>query len=83
MNKTTLADLVLSAQSAATKAHAIITALEQQTVKLQSFTASGFHADDFPTWENAFHAQLEMLATFSRQPSPATAAAKAAAPAAS
>jgi len=71
----TLADLVLSAQAAATKATALATKLEQQTVKLQAFTESKFHPDDFPTWENAFQAQLEMLAVFSKQSSPATTAA--------
>lgn len=78
--KITLADLILSAQAAAQKAHAVTSLLEQQTAKLQAFTASGFHVDDFPAWENSFNAQLEMLTAFSKQPSPATvAAAKAAA----
>ena len=44
--KTTLADIILSAQAAAQKAHAVTSLLEQQTAKLQAFAASGFHVDD-------------------------------------
>ncbi|HEV2693419.1 MAG TPA: hypothetical protein VG347_11035 [Verrucomicrobiae bacterium] len=73
--KTTLADIVLSAQAAAAQAHRLVTAIERQTAKLQAFTVGNFHPDDFQTWENAFNYQLEMLINFTKQPSPATVAA--------
>ncbi len=71
----TLADIVLSAQAAGQKAFADPSALAQQMTKVEAFKASGFDALDFPTWENGFYAQLEMLTAFSKQSSPATAAA--------
>ncbi len=72
----TLADLVVSAQAAAQKAFPANDTLAQQSLKLEEFTASGFDRADYPTWENAFNAQLEMLQNFSRQDSPATIAAR-------
>ena len=74
--KTTLADLVVSAQAAAQKAFTANDTLAQQSLKLEEFAASGFDRADYPTWENAFNAQLEMLQNFSKQDSPATIAAK-------
>lgn len=79
MKNTTLADLVISAQAAANKAYTAPDALAQQTIKLEEFATANFDRLDFATWENAFNAQLEMLQAFSRQDSPATAAAKKAA----
>lgn len=76
MKLTTLADLVLSAQAAAVKAIAAADTFAQHTIKLEEFSASTFDRADFPTWENAFNAQLDMLANFSKQPSPATVAAQ-------
>ena len=75
MLTTTLADLVVHAQKAANTAHAAATVLEQQTAKIQAFTDSGFHAADFQTWESAFQSQIQMLEAFTKQPSPAAAAA--------
>ena len=77
--KTTLADLVVSAQAAAQKAFTANDTLAQQSLKLEEFAVSGFDRADYPTWENAFNAQLEMLQNFSKQDSPATLAAKRAA----
>jgi hypothetical protein len=77
MKTTTLAELVLSAQAAANKAVAVKDTLAQQTVKLEEFATSALDRADYPTWENAFHAQLDMLVNYARQDSPATAAAKA------
>jgi len=82
MKNTTLADLVINARNAGQKAFATQDTLAQQSLKLEEFAASGFDRADFPTWENAFNAELEMLAAFSRQDSPATTAAKKAAAAA-
>ena len=76
MKNTTLKDLVVSAQAAAQKAFAAADNLAQQTIKLEEFAVANFDRADFPTWENAFHVQLEMLANFSKQDSPATVAAK-------
>lgn len=73
---TTLADLVISAQAAAQKAYKAQDTLAQQSIKLEEFAASGIDREDYPTWENSFNAQLEMLTAFSKQDSPATAAAK-------
>jgi hypothetical protein len=73
----TLADLVINARLAAQNAFNITDPLARQTAKLEGFKAAGFESRDFPTWENAFYAELEMLTTFSRQPSPAAAAAAA------
>ena len=79
MLNTKLSDLVVSAQAAAQKAFTANDTLAQQSLKLEEFAASGFDRADFPTWENAFNAQLEMLQNFSKQDSPATIAAKKAA----
>ena len=76
MKTTTLADLVLSAQAAANKAHAAADALAQETIRHEEFGAAQFDRADYPTWKNAFTAQLEMLAVFSKQDSPSTSAAK-------
>lgn len=79
MKTATLADIVISAQAAAQKAFAATDALAQQSIKLEEFAQSGFERTDFATWENSFLSQLEMLTNFSKQDSPATAAAKKAA----
>ena len=79
MKKTTLADIVVSAQAAAQKAFAGQDVLAQQSVKLEEFAATGFDRADYPMWENSFNAQMDMLAAFSTQDSPATKAAKLAA----
>ena len=80
MKKTvSLADLVINARNSGQKAFAAADPLAQQSVKLEEFTASGFDRADFPTWESAFNAELEMLGVFSKQDSPATVAAKKAA----
>ena len=79
MLKTKLSELVVSAQAAAQKAFTANDTLAQQSLKLEEFAASGFDRADYPTWENAFNAQLEMLQNFSKQDSPATIAAKKAA----
>ena len=79
MKNTTLADLVLNAQAAANEAAAAPDELGRQSVKLAKFSESTFDRADFPTWENSFNAQAEMLAVFSKQDSPATRAAKLAA----
>jgi hypothetical protein len=79
MTNTTLAQLVLSAQAAANEAAAAPDTLGQQSLKLAKFSEATFDRADFPTWENAFNAQLEMLSNFSKQDSPATIAAKKAA----
>lgn len=75
----TLNVLVLNAQAAALKAFAFADAFSQRKTMTDEFTASGFDPLDFPTWENAFNSQLEMLTSFSRHDSPATIAAKKAA----
>lgn len=72
----TLADLIIHARNAAQKAFAANDVLAQQTTKLEEFGISDFDRDDFPTWEGAFNAELEMLAVFSKQDSIATVAAK-------
>lgn len=79
MKNITLADLVISGQAAANKAYSAADTLAQQTIKLEEFATANFDRADFAAWENAFNAQLEMLAAFSKQDSPATAAAKKAA----
>jgi hypothetical protein len=79
MQTTTLADLVVSAQAAALKARDAKDQLALQSIKLEEFAASGFDRADFPTWENSFNGQIEMLTAFGQQDSPATAAAKKAA----
>jgi hypothetical protein len=79
MKTTTLAEIILSAQSAARKAFEARTALARKTLALEEFNTAGFDPADFETWENAFNAQLEMLTHFSKQDSPATIAAKKAA----
>jgi hypothetical protein len=76
MLNTKLSELVVSAQAAAQKAFTANDTLAQQSLKLEEFAASGFDRADYPTWENAFNAQLEMLQNFSKQDSPATTAAK-------
>ena len=76
MKTTTLKDLVVSAQAAALKAFAAADNLAQQTVKLEEFGIANFDRADFPTWENAFNVQIEMLSNFAKQDSPATSAAK-------
>jgi hypothetical protein len=76
MTNTTLKDLVLSAQAAANEAAAAPDTLGQQSVKLAKFSEAAFDRLDFPTWENSFNGQLEMLTTFAKQDSPATTAAK-------
>jgi hypothetical protein len=73
-----LADLVIHARNTAQKAFVDQTQLAAQLTKLDQFKSSGFDALDFSTWENAFNAELDMLAAFSKQASPAT---KAVAPA--
>ena len=73
---TTLADLVINARNAGQKAFAADDILAQQSIKLEEFAASGFDRADFPTWENSFNGELEMLGAFSKQDSPATIAAK-------
>jgi len=79
----TLADLVLSAQAAANHAVSAADQLARESIRLEEFSASGFDRADYLTWLGAFNAQLEMLAMYAKQDSPATAAAKkAAAPAA-
>ena len=75
MKTTTLADLIINARNAAQKAFATTDSLAQQSAKLEEFTVTGFDRADFPTWENAFNAELDMLGVFSKQPSPATTAA--------
>ena len=79
MKTATLADLVISARAAAQKAFKSTDAFAQRKTLTDEFTASGFDAADFPNWENAFNAEMEMLTVFSKQDSPATAAAKKAA----
>jgi hypothetical protein len=76
MLNTKLSELVVSAQAAAQKAFTANDTLAQQSLKLEEFAASGFDRADYPTWENAFNVQLEMLQNFSKQDSPATIAAK-------
>ena len=73
---TTLADLVISAQAAANKAATAKDQLAQESVRLEEFAASGFDRVDYPTWLNAFNAQLQMHEAFNTQDSPATKAAK-------
>ena len=73
---TTLADIVLTAQAAANKAVKAPDALAQHTIKLEEFATANLDRADFPTWEQAFNAQLDMLTNFAKQDSPATAAAK-------
>ena len=82
MKTATLADIVISAQAAAVKALAAADSLAQQSVKLEEFSLSGFDRLDFPNWENAYHTQLDSLATLAKQPSLATLAAQKAAAAA-
>jgi len=79
MKNATLADIVISAQASAIKAKAATDSLGQQSIKLEEFAATGFDRADYPTWENSFNAQVEMLTVFGQQDSPATAAAKKAA----
>ena len=79
---TTLADIVIHARNAGQKAFGAEDILAQQSIKLEEFAASGFDRADFPTWENSFNAEVEMLTVFSKQDSPATQAAKKAAVAA-
>ena len=79
MLNTKLSELVVSAQAAAQKAFTANDTLAQQSLKLEEFAVSGFDRADYPTWENAFSAQLEMLQNFSKQDSPATQLAKIAA----
>ena len=79
MKNATLAEIVVSAQAAAQKAFAAADSLAQQSIKLEEFAASGFDRADYPTWENSFNAQVDMLQAFSQQDSPATKAAKVAA----
>jgi len=79
MPNTTLAQLVVSAQAAANEAAAATDALGQQSLKLAKFSEAGFDRADFPTWEQSFNTQLDMLAQFGKQDSPATAAARKAA----
>jgi len=76
MPNTTLAQLVVSAQAAANEAAAATDALGQQAIKLAKFSEAGFDRADFPTWKQSFNSQLEMLAAFGKQDSPATLAAK-------
>jgi hypothetical protein len=76
MKNATLADLVISARNAGQKAFEADDALTQQTTKLAEFKASGFDSADFPTWEQAFNSEIDMLNAFSVQDSPATTAAK-------
>ena len=76
MKTTSLADLIINARTAAQKSFTAPDPLTQQTTKLEEFSTSGFDRADFPTWENAFNAELEMLTVFSKQDSLATAAAK-------
>ncbi len=76
---TTLADLAISAQSAGQKVFKAADFLARESVKLEEFAASGFDRADYPTWEQSVNAQAEMLTNFSKQPSPATLAARKAA----
>jgi len=88
MINTTLAQIVVSAQAAANKAAApnadgsAKDALSVQTLKLEEFANANFDRADFATWENSFRLQYETVKFFSKQDSPATAAAKRAAAAA-
>ena len=79
MKTATLADIVTSAQAAANEAFAAPNDFSRQQLKLAKFSETGFDAADFGNWESSFNAQLDMLATFSKQPSVATAAAQKAA----
>jgi hypothetical protein len=72
-----LAQLIQSAQSAANKAHEVIELLDKAAIKLNEFHQSGLAKADFPTWEQHFNAQLDLLAHFAKQETPATTAAKA------
>jgi hypothetical protein len=76
MKTATLADLIIHARNSAQKAFKAEDLLAQNTTKLEEFEASGFERADFPTWESSFNAELDMLAHFSKQDSPATIAAK-------
>ncbi len=76
MKTATLADIVISAQAAANEAFAAPNSFSRQQLKLAKFSESGFDQADFDNWESSFNSQLDMLATFSKQPSVATAAAK-------
>jgi hypothetical protein len=82
MLNTTLADLTISAQTAGQKVFAAHDLLARESVKLEEFAASSFDRADYPAWEQSVNAQAEMLATYSKQPSPATIAARKAAAAA-
>ena len=77
-----LAQIVLAAQAAANKAATAADPLAMQTIKLEEFAVASIDRADFGTFENSFIAQLEMILAFSKQDSPATAAAKRAAQAA-
>jgi len=74
----TLAELTVSAQAAANKAAADKSQdqLSHESIRLEEFAASGLDRADYVTWLGAFNAQLEMLLAYSKQDSPATAAAK-------
>lgn len=76
MKTATLADIVVSAQTGAQRAFMAPDLLARQSVKLAEFEASGFDRADFPSWESSFNAQMDMLSTFSKQPSVATLAAQ-------
>lgn len=75
----TLADILISAQNAANRAHAAPDMLAQETIRHEEFNNSGFDRADYLTWKNAFNGQLEALTAFAKQDSPATIAAKKAA----
>lgn len=81
MKNTSLAEIVLSAQAAANEAYGAADSLQRQRIKLEKFELAEHAPADFPTWETSFNNQLDMLAAFSKQDSPATRAAKLTAPA--
>ena len=79
---TTLADIVISARAAATKALAAKDPLALASLKLEEFAASGFDRADFLTWEQSFNATVDEIKHLALTDSPATYAAKRAAAAA-
>ena len=79
MPKTTLADILISAQATGQKVFKAPDLLAAESIKLEDFAATGFDRADYPTWEHSVNAQAADLANFAKQPSPATAAAQKAA----
>ena len=72
----TQADIILSAQAAALKAHPLKNELQVQTLKLEEFALTGFTEEDYAMWENAFMRQVEDIKTFSKFDAPSVMAAK-------